>query len=263
MEYSAIGVLTRSQCIEHGVPDHKIRIIHNFIDTDRFKPREALPATPKRALVFSNNATRNSRLEAVSTACRRVGLRLDVRGIGSGAPEKSPETVLGSYDIVFARGRSPLEAMAIGTAVVLCDKEGAGPMVDSTHHNARRLRNFGCTTLGLMPSPGVLLDQISRYDPEDALRVSNRIRSEAALACTVPSIVGMYREAVAQWARSTPDPHEESLALARYVRMISDFVKVSVNGQKAPAQPQRGRVLNSRRWWFPSGVAKRVTGGSG
>lgn len=93
-----------------------------------------------------------------------------MRGIASRAPVRSPETVIGSYDIVFARGRYALEALAVGTAVVLCDKEGAGPMVDSSSFDALRLRNFGCATLGLMPSAEVLLDQINRYHANGLIR---------------------------------------------------------------------------------------------
>jgi hypothetical protein len=225
IEYAAVGVLTRRHCIEHGVPDHRIRIIHNFVDTDRFKQSGPFPATPKRALLFSNYASKKNYTKPVKKACKKAGLELDVRGLASKAPVHSPETVLGSYDIVFAKGRSALEAMAVGTAVVLCGEEGAGPMVAGSNFDSLRLRNFGCTTLGLMPSAKVLLDQINRYDANDALHVSNRVRSEASLARTLPSIVGMYREAIAQFHDSRRDPREESVAVAGYVRWMSDLIK--------------------------------------
>ncbi|MGA2935611.1 MAG: glycosyltransferase [Syntrophobacteraceae bacterium] len=252
IQYAAIGVLTRRHCIEQGVPAHRIRIIHNFVDIDRFKPRRPLPVTPKRALVFSNQASKHNYLAAAGDACRRAGLELDVRGIASRAPVRSPETFIGSYDIVFARGRAALEALAVGTAVVLCDKEGAGPMVDSSSFDALRLRNFGCTTLGLMPSAEVLLDQINRYDAGDALRVSNRVRSEASLTRTLSYIVDMYREAIAQFHDSRSEPLEESVAVARYVRWMSDLIKanklIRKHGYKwcgparLPGQPQAGML---------------------
>ena len=40
-----------------------------------------------------------------------------------------PERVLGRYDIVFAKAKAAMEAMAVGAAVVLCDFGGVGPMV--------------------------------------------------------------------------------------------------------------------------------------
>lgn len=243
IEYAAIGVLTRGHCIEQGVPAHRIRIIHNFVDTDRFKPRGPLSATPKRALVFNNVASKNNYLPAVSKACKRAGLEVDVRGIRSRAPLRSPESVLGYYDLVFAVGRSALEAMAVGTAVVLCGKEGAGPMVDNTNFDALRLRNFGCTIFGLMPSAKVLFEQINRYDAGEALLVSNRVRTEASLACTLPSMVGMYREAIAQFNDSRPDPQEESVAVARYVRWMSDLIKAKT-------------LIRQRdyKWYGPAGL---------
>ena len=40
-----------------------------------------------------------------------------------------PEAILGDYDLVFAKARAAMEAMATGCAVILCDRVGAGPLV--------------------------------------------------------------------------------------------------------------------------------------
>ena len=59
-------------------------------------------------------------------ACRESGITLDVIGLGSGRGCAAPETVLGDYDLVLAKGRAALEALAIGTAVIVCDAAGLG-----------------------------------------------------------------------------------------------------------------------------------------
>ena len=35
------------------------------------------------------------------------------------------------YDIVFAKARAAIEAMAVGAAVIVCDFDGVGPMVST------------------------------------------------------------------------------------------------------------------------------------
>jgi hypothetical protein len=115
--------------LEHAIPEEKTRVLLNFVDLDRFKPRVALPQTPSRALFFSNSINEGDGLSAVRQACQRFGVSLDVAGLRNGNPLASPELLLGDYDLVFAKARAALEALAVGSAVILCDAAGAGPMV--------------------------------------------------------------------------------------------------------------------------------------
>src|SRR5207253_87507 len=108
-----------------------------------FRQRTRLPGRPGRGLVFSNRASRHTHLPCVRAACRAVGVNLDVVGEESGNQVSDPESILPRYDIVFAKARCALEAMAVGNAVVLCDYTGAGPMVTSENFDALRVMNFG------------------------------------------------------------------------------------------------------------------------
>jgi hypothetical protein len=54
-----------------------------------------------------------------------------------------PEHLLLEYDVVFAKGRCALEAMATGAAVIVADEAGlAGPVTTENVERLRRL-NFG------------------------------------------------------------------------------------------------------------------------
>ncbi len=226
MEYAAVDEPTYSRCIELGIPAERLRLMLNFVDTNRFKPRGPLPASPGRALVFSNQASEENYLAVVRGACDSAGLQLDVRGVGCGVPEKWPEQILGRYDIVFCKARCALEALAVGAAVILCDVDGVGPMVTSEGMDALRRRNFGRTTLVAPLSREVLLERIRGYDADDAVRVSARICREASLKETLPSITGMYRNAIEMMSVRSSDPLLESRATARYIRMISEMIKL-------------------------------------
>src|SRR5215813_2294143 len=160
-----------------AIPREHIAVIWNAVDLARFQPRDALPARPKRALVFSNNAGRATYLGAVRTACRQAGLQLDVTGLLFGNSVPNPETLLPRYDIVFAKARCALEAMAVGNAVVLCDFKGLGPMVSINNFDSLRPMNFGSRLLVNPLRPELIREEIERYDPNDAARVCQRVRS--------------------------------------------------------------------------------------
>ena len=134
--------------LDYRIPEARSRVIYNAVDTDRFRQRRPLPPAPRRAAVFSNYAVPGTHLDAVVAACARLKLPLDVIGSGVGAQTKSPETVLGAYDLVFAKARCALEAMAVGAAVVLCDTYGLGPMVTSTAFQELRRWNFRDAAVG-------------------------------------------------------------------------------------------------------------------
>jgi hypothetical protein len=125
-----------------------------------------------------------------------VGLELGVAGTGVGMIVERPELLLPAYDIVFAKGKAATEAMAVGTAVILCDFSGVGPMVTSAGVDALRPLNFGFEALvdPLLPEP--LLREIRRYDPDDAARVRDRLRSSAGLVPAVENLVRIYEEAL-------------------------------------------------------------------
>jgi hypothetical protein len=62
--------------------------------------------------VFSNSIA-ESQVANVRTACQQAGIEIDVLGNHSGNITGTPEDVLGGYDLVFAKGRAALEAMAV------------------------------------------------------------------------------------------------------------------------------------------------------
>jgi hypothetical protein len=181
-----------------------------------------LPAKPARALIFSNGASESTHVGAVREACRRRGLTLDVIGADSGNVSLRPQDVLGQYDIVFAKARCALEALAVGTAVVLCDKVGAGPMVTTGDMDRLRRLNFGVRTLQERVNAEVLEREIARYDPEDAGEVSRRIRTDAGRKDNIDQIVAIYHEVIREFDE-TPhrDLDAEARAEAQYLRELS------------------------------------------
>lgn len=248
--YVAVSQATRERLVaEHAVPPGVVHLLPNFVDTRRFQPRDALPARPQRALVFSNQAVEGGWVEMLRQACGARGIEVDVSGWQSGRPLDRPEEALGAYDLVFARGRSALEAMAVGCAVVLCDAEGLGPMVAPDNLERLGLGNFGMQVLRDAHRPELFLRAIDAYDVEGAGRVSALVRERRALDVVVPQVFAVYEEALADHDRAPHDVVDAHAAAGEYVTWLHrEFPVPWLTGREAYARTlvdveARGRDL--------------------
>ncbi|MFL6259618.1 MAG: glycosyltransferase [Thermoanaerobaculia bacterium] len=226
LRYVAVDYTVRERLVsEEGIPPERVEVVLNFVDLDRFRSRPPLPAKPRRALVFSNQASERTFLPVVREACERLGIALDVAGVASGGPVERPEELLPGYDLVFAKARAALEAMAVGAAVVLCDQAGAGPLVTTGELDRLRPLNFGIRTLRNPLTADYLASQIERYDPADAAEVSRRLRALAGIEAAVDRMTGLYEEVLAEHRENgNPPAGEESRAAAAYLRWLSQYV---------------------------------------
>lgn len=228
LRYAAVDEACRDRFVcEHGIPEARVRLIPNFVDLERFRPRGPLPPRPRRALILNNHASEHNYLAAVLEACTRTGMQLDVRGAAVGNVCSRPEAILGDYDLVFATGRSALEALAVGTAVVLCHLV-AGPMVTSAELARLQAQNFGYRAVGRPVRADFLAQEIARYDPADAAEVSRRVRASAGCDRIVDTIIDLYHEVVDEHrAMGTAWSRQESLAASVYVRGLTSRLKES------------------------------------
>ena len=267
--YVAVDDTNRDRLVlEHGIPEERVRVILNSVDLGRFQPRAPLPSRPGCALVFSHYAREDAGLGIVRTACARAGLALDVVGDGVGRPVTRPETILGAYDLVFARGRCALEALAVGAAVVLCGTAGMGPMVTSVELDRLRRSNLGRRCLRAPLAVERLEREIARYDAGDAARVSERIRATAGLADQLDTLVALYEEVIGEAGRAGPsDAAAEGRAAAAYLRLWSplldgrvraerDFYRAECERLRAE-RDERKALLDANWWKFPRRTFRR------
>jgi hypothetical protein len=226
LRYVAVDHACRDLLLDHGIPEDRMRVLLNFVDLARFKSRrQPLSVTPERALLFSNYASEETHLPAVREACARVNIQLDVVGSQTNSATAQPEKILGEYDLVFAKGRSALEAMAVGVAVLLCDYEGSGPMVTMANFSALRPLNFGRRALSGPLNAAVIVEEIKRYDRDEALRVSQMVRASAGLEPVIDELICLYEEVVREFElNGHAEKLEEDRAAAAYLRQLKiDF----------------------------------------
>jgi hypothetical protein len=182
--------------VEEGIPPDRVEILRNFVDLSRFAARSPLPERPRRALVFSNGASPDGYATIIREACANAGIRLEIGGLRCGRPITSPESDLRDFDVVFAKARSALEAMAVGCSVILADAAGCGPLVTSREFDRLHAWNFGIRALQHPHSVEWYTRQLAAFDPADAASVSARIRTEAGLDAAVDRLLTVYDEVV-------------------------------------------------------------------
>ena len=179
---------------EHGIPEESIRVLTNSVDLQRFVQRPPLPSVPRRAVVFSNAARENTWAAPIRSACTQRGIELDVIGESSGRFVARPEETLREYDVVFAKARCALEALAVGTSVIVCDHAGFAGMVTTRNRAQWQQLNFGARTLQHPITTGRVLEALEQYDPADAAAVSQSIRSTSGSDVRTADLMALYEE---------------------------------------------------------------------
>lgn len=212
---------------EEGIAPDRVEILRNFVDLSRFAPRGPLPDRPGRALVFSNGASPDGYAGVIRDACARSGIQLEIGGTRSGRPIASPESVLPEFDVVFAKGRSALEALAVGCSVILADAAGCGPLVTSREFDRLRAWNFGIRALRQPHSVEWYLGQLAGFNAADAASVAERTRDEAGLDAAVERLLAVYDDVIQSSSPPTARPSAEAAqrAAARHLCLIARELK--------------------------------------
>jgi hypothetical protein len=255
LRFVAVDDACRDRLVfEDGVEESRVRLLPNSVDLERFTPRPPLPARPRRALVFGNYTQESPHLAALREACVRRGVELDVIGEKMQNAVARPEEALGSYDVVFAKGRAALEAVAVGASVVVYSGvRYLGPLVRAEDVERLLLLNFGIRAMGDALTPEELAEragrELERYDPADAARATMLVRSRAGQAAAMHAVLELCEEVVEEYAetKAALDPHAEGPAAAAYLERLGAHLRAEQRGMQGSAAAR----LSSRLDNFP------------
>jgi hypothetical protein len=218
--------------LEHGVPADSVRVFTNAVDLERFRRRGPLPARPRRALVFSNQAVESAFVAPIRTACAEREIEVDVAGWASGHPLDRPEEVLSSYDLVFAKARCAIEAAASGAAVIGCDAQGMSGMITTERLEAMRLLNFGARTLRVPVTRETVLREIDRYDSADAALVTEAIRNSSGADLLAEQFIALYEEILDKPKRSSAEGDLAAIAHSLNRAATHLYAQMAANRRK-------------------------------
>lgn len=220
-EYVAVDLNCRERLGAEGVCPDSVHVITNAVDVDRFDVRAGVATPVREAAVFGNNAAPGGFVEAVRIACARADVSLAEFGNGVGRTLHHPEQELATFDLVFAKARCAIEAMAAGCAVIAVDEAGYGGLV--THADIEWMLdwNVGDRCLQRPHDPLVIEEDMRRIDADDVCRVTEVVQSRCSLTVALDAYERVYKAAIGgERARPSPaatswrDPYNVVVAYA-------------------------------------------------
>src|SRR5688572_3907627 len=185
--------------IDEGIAEEHTDVLFNWVDTRRFRLRQDWADKPQKALIFSNYASDENFVPAIRSACENSGIELSCIGLSNGTEVRDPENQLGKYDIVFAKAKAAMEAIATGASVIACDFKGLGSMVSTGNYKHYRKYNFGMKILDRPITKELLEKEIRNYDPAEARQVAELIRQDADLSIYMDKLLGYYHDAIKEY----------------------------------------------------------------
>lgn len=195
-KYVAVSHYISEMVLEPHIAKENISIIYNWVDTHRFIQKSKVNNIAKKALIFGNHFSSRKK-DVIFNVCGQKNIALSCIGLNNGLNIKSPEEVLQNYDIVFAIGKSAIESMACGCAVILCGFDSLmGQMIESNNFEYCRKYNFGLKNLTKEISEQELINEIEKYNSIEINKVSNMIREKSNSQKIFNEIIMLYNEVI-------------------------------------------------------------------
>ncbi len=200
VQYMAVDYNCHERYVEeHQFSSNDIKVIYNWVNLTRFSLKKSINGPIKKALVFSNYAGKSGFYPVLKEACESLGIELDVMGKGMGTEQKNPENYLREYDIVFAKAKAAMEAMACGCAVIVCDFTGLAGFVKTNNFEQFRKLNFGMKLMDRPVTVKNIVDELKQYQSADAKLVGDRLRKEADMELIVDDISNLYHDVITKF----------------------------------------------------------------
>lgn len=206
MKYVCISKITADALLSKQLESKdKIIIIPNFVCSEIFQRRRSMQASKEseslRVLIFGNYRPRDR--DRIHAVCNQAGACLDEIGAWTETGNKpDPWNFLPDYDVVFAYGRSAMEALSCGCDVILCHETGTGELVTDLNFEKYYDRNFGFTTVLGSKGESYIKSMLSNAN-------ESRLRGESCLAegyrmsldssRHLERIEEVYKEAIMDW----------------------------------------------------------------
>lgn len=229
--------LTERWSADLGIPREQFETVLNHIDVDRFASVRQPPKYPASALFYGNTGTESDRL-LLREVCGERGIALSTAGMVSGKYENRPEDLLPGFDLVFAVGRSALEASASGCGVLPVYRGMADEFLMTGNYARLRSQNMSVRLSQHQKlTKSWVHSQIDRWDAEDITRVAGQVRGDAGMERNVTQLEAAYQRVIEKDKTVTPASLEDELEYATLV-LKKDIV--------APLRHLRSQVRHFR-----------------
>lgn len=189
----AVSTFVRRQRASAAIPATSIGLLPNAVDLARFGLKTLIRERPERAAMI---AKLEGGSDLIAAGCEALGLEIVEFGQASGRVSDRLDTVFAEADLVFATGRSALEALACGCAVYLTDGGRAGSLVTPTNIADLADLNFGVAALPRSLTDEDVAEAIRSYSRADIAATATWVRQHRSLDHQVETLETAYRDAI-------------------------------------------------------------------
>jgi glycosyltransferase involved in cell wall biosynthesis len=179
---------------KHNIPEAKIQIIRNFINTKRFAPTSIIQTVPQKALYITSLRTPKHRVQLVKSICTNLGIKLKIVG-GKYPKIFRLEDEINQADLVITLGRGALAAMSCARAVIIGDYAGAEGMVTSKNYLKIQRKNFSGRQLQHEVTPNWLTQEIQCYAQKMGNENRKIIQTNFNSEIEIPKILALCSQA--------------------------------------------------------------------
>lgn len=206
---------------DYQIDPARITVIENAVDTLRYSQVKQVPDRPRSALLYGQHGFYDHELRLLEQACAENDLSLDKIGNAYGNPRPRPEYFLPDYDIVFAIGRSALEAMACGCAVLPIVPQLAGTRIRAESLGDWSAINFSPRyfTSASRFDADWLRAECANWDKDDIALVTQTVRRDFTLSTAMDRYEQLYRQVI-----STHRPTHAAADAARHMEWLATDV---------------------------------------
>jgi hypothetical protein len=211
-----------------GLPDQNVITVPNWVDLDRFRFVRNPRQKPQNALLYLRSFDRTGwHASQLCNAFESMGIKLDL-WLPQG-DTRAPEVMLHEYDIVLASGRSAIEAMASGCAVLPISPSACLDLVDQNNFDLLQSQNFSPRLNTGHFNAESIINAISSYDPGRISAVTAAVRSKCALDAATDVLESLYVKTAEDFSTqdglSSARFTNELPALAKYIQFIMPMVR--------------------------------------
>lgn len=197
---------------ERGIAPDRIAILPEWVDFSALgRPPRRVPPKPHTALFADPSEGREERL--ARQACEELGIHFETLSSLAGKSSLRPGELFPRYDLVFARGKPLLEALAAGCAAIPVSPGRIGELVTIRNFPARVTRGDGDEP-EIKPDSmrlAELVTEIETWNWSDLAPVAEKVREFHGSAAVLSQLTENYRLALAHTeAPSGPESTERT-----------------------------------------------------